>query len=88
MFCGDVVERAVVTTLAGSGSSSFANGVGSNASFYNPLGVAVDASGNVFVTDAHNNRIRKVLPGAGTRIGLVTPGARVADNNDSACVQS
>ena len=42
-----ITSAGVVTTLAGSGSGAFADGVGTSASFYNPYGVAVDASGTV-----------------------------------------
>jgi DNA-binding beta-propeller fold protein YncE len=31
-------------------------------SFHTPTGIAVDASGNVFVTDSDNNRIMKFAP--------------------------
>ncbi len=81
MCCGGggFVDRAVVTTLAGSGAASFADGSGSNVRFFNPRSVAVDASGNVFVADRDNQRIRKVTAGGGTRIGPVTLHARVAD---------
>jgi hypothetical protein len=75
--CDVAVEWAVLTTLAGSGSYSFADGSGSNAGFYYLTGVAVDASSNVFVTDEYNQRIRKVTPGGGTKIGPVTLLARV-----------
>jgi sugar lactone lactonase YvrE len=43
------------------------NGVGALATFNNPQGVAVDASGNVYVADAANNKIRLIAPG-----GVVT----------------
>ncbi len=72
MCCGVVVDRAVVTTLAGSGAASFADGFGTNAGFSSPSAVAVDASGNVFVGDLDNHCIRKVTAGGGTRIGPVT----------------
>ncbi len=53
----------VVTTLAGGNggtTSGSANGQGTFATFNNPIGVAVDASGRVFVADSQNNLIRIV----------------------------
>ncbi|MFI5163358.1 MAG: NHL repeat-containing protein [Sphingobacteriales bacterium] len=57
-----VTSAGVVTTLAGSGSVGSANGLGTAASFYDVIGVAVDASGNVYVSDQGNNLIRKITP--------------------------
>jgi DNA-binding beta-propeller fold protein YncE len=58
-----VGAQVAVTTLAGSGSATFADGTGAGASFYSPKDVALDSSGNVIVADASNHRIRKVTPG-------------------------
>ena len=55
-----ITAGGVVTTLAGSGTKGNANGAGITASFYDPYGVAVDASGNVYVADEGNNLIRKI----------------------------
>ncbi len=82
----DVVDWAVVTTLAGGVNGTigaFGDGSGSNANFSYPWGVAVDASGNVFVGDHGNHRIRKVTAGGGTLISQVIPSlhACVADNH-------
>ncbi|MFM8982799.1 MAG: putative Ig domain-containing protein, partial [Spartobacteria bacterium] len=62
-----ITADGVVTTLAGSGSGTFADGNGTSASFYNPVGVTVDGSGNVYVADYSNHRIRKI-----TAAGVVT----------------
>lgn len=51
-----------VSTLAGNGVRGFSDGVGASAQFNNPLGIAVDVSGNVYVADNGNQRIRKITP--------------------------
>lgn len=58
-----------VTTVAGGGgsnpfpSSGYVDGTGTNALFYLPGGVAVDVSGNIFVSDTYNYVIRKISSG-------------------------
>jgi sugar lactone lactonase YvrE len=51
-----------VTTIAGDGIRGNSDGVGQFARFSNPQGVAVDATGNVFVADLGNHLIRKIDP--------------------------
>ena len=50
----------VVSTLAGSGVSGYADGLYSVAEFFNPQGVSVDSTGNVWVADQVNHMIRKI----------------------------
>lgn len=57
-----ITPAGVVTTLAGSGSEGWRDGAGSQAAFYNPIGVAVDIAGNVNVADQTNNKIQIVEP--------------------------
>ncbi len=70
-----VTAAGVVTTLAGlAGSFGSLDGAGSAARFRLPGGVAVDAAGNVFVTDTLNFTIREV-----TAAGVVTTLAGLAN---------
>lgn len=51
------------STIAGGGTPGRADGVVSAALFSDPFGVAVDAAGNTFVTDAgDNNMVRRMAP--------------------------
>lgn len=56
-----------VSTFAGSGTAATTNGTGTSAAFKTPKGMAVDASGNVYVAEYGNHVIRKISP-----LGVVT----------------
>ena len=56
-----IAPNGVVSTLAGvSGTHGSADGIGGNARFWAPFGIAADRSGNVYVADTANNTIRKI----------------------------
>lgn len=58
-----VTPGGVVSTLAGTaGQFGSTDGTGSAARFNFPVGIAVDAAGNVYVGDAKNSTIRKITP--------------------------
>jgi len=58
-----ITPAGVVTTLAGvPGSGGSTDGKGAAAQFYAPEGLAVDSSGNIYVSDYFNNAVRKIAP--------------------------
>ncbi|HWW60201.1 MAG TPA: IPT/TIG domain-containing protein, partial [Thermoanaerobaculia bacterium] len=67
-----VTFEGIVTTLAGSGRGEDRDGAGGEASFKEPVGVALDTAGNLYVADSGNDKIRKVSPA-----GVVTTFAGV-----------
>ncbi|MES2275386.1 MAG: NHL repeat-containing protein [Bacteroidota bacterium] len=62
-----VSSTGTITTLAGSATPGYNNATGAAASFYSPQNIAIDASGNLYVSDVGNNAIRKI-----TATGVVT----------------
>ncbi len=70
------VSNGVITTVAGNGMSGFSgdNGPAASAELNEPEGIAADSSGNLYIADWQNNRIRMVsngvistVAGTGTR---------------------
>ncbi|HMD61991.1 MAG TPA: immunoglobulin domain-containing protein, partial [Opitutaceae bacterium] len=71
-----ITPGGVVTTLAGvAGTAGSTNGTGAGALFTNPLGIAVDGSGNLYVSEQQNDDIRKIAPGGVVTTLAGTPGS-------------
>ena len=60
-------STGIITTVAGNGTGGYSgdSGVATSAELNSPSGVAVDASGNIYIVDSGNNRIRKVTASTG-----------------------
>src|SRR5205814_3023149 len=69
-----------ITTIAGTGEAGFTGdgGPAVNASLNAPGGVATDSSGNVYIADTGNARIRKITPD-GTITTFAGGGSSTAD---------
>jgi sugar lactone lactonase YvrE len=74
----------IVTTIAGLPfTEGSANGVGTNAMFYFPRGLAVDNASNVYVADSENNGIRKLSPiGTNWLVSTLAGVASIRANDD------
>jgi len=59
-----VNTAGIITTIAGNGNIGYNgdNRPATSASLFFPIGIAVDNTGNVFIADQYNSRIRKVDP--------------------------
>jgi sugar lactone lactonase YvrE len=73
------LQAQIISTVAGTGTPGFTGdgGAATSARLFLPVDVAIDGSGNLFIADVTNNRIRKVTAGTGiisTFAGTGTPG--------------
>ncbi len=75
-----VDPAGTITTFAGTGLRGFSGdgGPATSARLNNPYGVAVDGSGNVYIADLQNFRVRKVNPG-GTITTFAGGGSSLGD---------
>jgi sugar lactone lactonase YvrE len=73
-----VTPDGVISTVAGNGTEGFSGdgGPATSAQLWYPRGVAIDATGNLFIADTYNNSIRKVTAAGviGTVAGNDTQG--------------
>src|SRR5207237_917784 len=66
---GDVIKMIAagtnaVSTIAGqAGANGLLNGPGATALFWSPIGLTIDAGGNLYVADFANGVIRKIAAG-------------------------
>jgi sugar lactone lactonase YvrE len=60
-----ITPGGTISTFAGNGNAGFSGdgGAATAAQLDFPAGIAFDASGNAYIADSGNNRIRKVTPG-------------------------
>jgi uncharacterized protein (TIGR03437 family) len=63
-----IATDGTIRTIAGSGLAGFAGDTQTSdfASFRNPVGLAIDSAGNLYVADSGNNRVRELMPHAVT----------------------
>ncbi len=59
-----VDTSGIITTIAGNGTPTYSGdgGAATAASFYYPQVLAIDSTGNIFVSDVGNYRVRKINP--------------------------
>jgi hypothetical protein len=71
-----------VTTIGGSpGDGGSQDGVGSDALFYNPFGITVDLTGNLYIADLTNSTIRKGTSSKAQATVSVTNATAAYDGN-------
>ena len=75
------MSTGVISTVAGNGDQAYIsdNVAATSTSLYGPSDVAVDGTGNIFIADTNNGRIRKVTAST----GIITTIAGTGDLSDA-----
>jgi hypothetical protein len=79
-----ILSSGAVSTYAGTGTAGFSNGAVASATFNDPYGLALDASGNIYVADVLNNCIRKITVTTGTVTTYAGTGTKGLSNGAAA----
>ena len=86
------VSTGIITTVAGTGSTSGGyngdNIQATAATLYYPHDVALDGSGNLYITDRYNHRIRKVTVSTGVITTAVGTGTASSTGDGSAATSA
>jgi uncharacterized protein (TIGR03437 family) len=71
------VSNGVITTVAGNGTGSYSgdSGPATSAGLNGPSSVAMDSTGNLYIADASNDRIRVLIPSGPSCSASATPTA-------------
>jgi trimeric autotransporter adhesin len=79
-------KESLITTVAGSANAGFDGdgGPGQAAQLQNPSGVAVDNSGNVYIADTGNNRVRRLSEGIITTLAGQQGAGYIGDGSAAA----
>jgi hypothetical protein len=77
-----VLSTGEVSTIAGSEEAGMVNGTGTAARFRFPSGITLDGNGNLFVADASNHCIRKIVLSTGEVTTFAGSTARVTGSAD------
>jgi len=83
-----VTPGGTISTVAGTGTLGYSGdgGPATSAQLFQPIGVAVDAAGRVYLSDTSNQRVRVLTPGSGSScsyavstndLGLAASGGQV-----------
>jgi trimeric autotransporter adhesin len=85
-----VNTSGVITTVAGNNTEGYSgdNGLATSASLYAPSGVAIDSSGNLYIGDAGNNRVREVAASTGVITTIAGTGTAGYSGDNGAAVSA
>jgi sugar lactone lactonase YvrE len=84
-----ITPAGVVTTIAGTGTSGYAEGPALSSQFEFPTGVVKDSQGNLLIADFTNARVRKITPNgivstlAGDGSAALKPWGIITDSQDN-----
>jgi sugar lactone lactonase YvrE len=85
-----VSNTGIITTVAGNGTAGY-NGdniAATSAELHTPLGVTVDAAGDLYIADAGNNRVREVIVATGNITTVAGNGTGGFSGDDGAATSA